>query len=200
MSETQVIQTPVGDLEWIFITGQGKKDPKGNSRFTASVVYNTKSQQCKDAIALIKAFWDENKPGQAKKPKSLGYRELEDEAGNKTGRTSFNFWTGITFQDGTDKKVQVFNAKGAEVSLGSKRVGNGSVGRIKGAMGIYKVKEMNDWGVTLYLNGVQLQKFVEFTGGVAFDEMDDAGEDDFLGFDDGMDGLEDTTPEAVPNL
>lgn len=193
------ITTPVGDLEWIFITGKGKKDPNDKDRFVASVVLDKDSVLCKELISDIETFWADNKPKKANKPKSLGFRELEDEEDNPTGRISFNFWTGIVFQDGTRKVVQVFNAKGAEVALGSKRIGNGSRGRIKGAMGIYDTGP-GAVGVTLYLNGIQLTKFVEFIGGVTFDKVDD-GDEDFEGFDDEMlPTQDDTEGESVPRL
>ena len=189
------------DLEWIFITGNGKKDLQGNDRFVASLVLPSDSEDCIKFTAAIDAFWEENKPKGAK-IKSLGYKALEDENNELTGRTSINFWTGTAFPTGDAKVIKVFNAKGAEVSLGSKKIGNGSRGRIKGAMAIYDNGPAAR-GVTLYLNGIQLTKFVEFTGGVSFDEVDD-GEDGFEGFDeDGMDAIADTesdNPTAQPRL
>lgn len=199
MSEAQNVQTPVGDLEWVFITGKGKKDLNDNDRFVASLVVPTDSDECIAFKEQIEEYWAENKPKGAKL-KSLGFKELEDENGKTTGRTSFNFWTGIVFPTGDPKKVKVFNAKGAEVSLGDKKIGNGSKGRIKGAMGIYDNGPAAR-GVTLYLNGIQLTKFVPFEGGVSFDEVEDAGDDAFEGFEDGMDALpEETNPEAQPRL
>ena len=199
MSEVENVQTPVGDLEWVFITGRGKKDLNDNDRFVASVVLPSDSPECEAFIAKINDFWDENKPKGAK-IKSLGYKVLEDENNEPTGRTSFNFWTGITFPTGDPKVVKVFTAKGAEVALGTKKIGNGSRGRIKGAMAIYDNGPAAR-GVTLYLNGLQLTKFVEFTGGVDFDEVDD-GDDAFEGFDNGMDALETESenPTAQPRL
>lgn len=202
-NETQAVTSPIGDLEWIFITGKGKKDPKGNDRFVASLVLPSDSDACKSFKNDLEEFWDTYKPAKAKNAKSLGYRELEDEDGNPTGRTSFNFWTGISFPDGQDKVVKVFNAKGAEVSLGSKKIGNGSRGRIKGAMAIYDVDANR--GVTLYLNGIQLTKFIPFEGGVNFDAVEDeeAGDDTFEGIDDdGMNAIPETetNQEARPRL
>lgn len=198
--EVENVTTPVGDLEWIFITGKGKKDQQGNDRFVASVVLDKDSVLCKEFINDIDSFWDTNKPKKVKEAKSRGYRHLQDEENNDTGRISFNFWTGTTFQDGQAKEIKVFNAKGAEVALGTKKIGNGSRGRIKGAMGIYDTGP-GACGVTLYLNGIQLTKFIEFTGGVSFDEVED-GDEDFEGFDeDGMNAINsDTSEESVPRL
>jgi len=194
MSEVQTAQTPIGDLEWVFITGKGKKDLNGNDRFVASVVLDTDSDACKEFKSSIEDYWEANKPKGAKL-KSLGFKILEDENNEPTGRTSFNFWTGIAFPDGQPKVVKVFNAKGAEVSLGTKKIGNGSRGRIKGAMAIYDNGPAAR-GVTLYLNGIQLTKFIPFEGGVDFDAVDDEEGEGFEGVDDdGMGAIEDNEPE-----
>ena len=200
MSEAVNVQSPLGDLEWIFITGKGKKDLKDNDRFSANVVMDSDNITCQDFITEISEFWQENKPKKVKKAKSLGHRPVLDDNDEETGRTAFNFWTGIVFPDGQPKVVKVFNAKGAEVSLGNKKIGNGSRGRIKGAMAVYE--NGAEAGVTLYLNGIQLTKFVEFTGGVSFDEVDDDDGESFEGFDDdGMEALtEEQKEEAQPRL
>ena len=205
MADTDAVPftSPLGDLEWIFITGKGKKDLSGNDRFVASLVLNHDTDQCKELIETIEEFWNENKPKKAKDAKSTGFKILEDEKGEPTGRVSFNFWTGIVFPDGSPKVVKVFNAKGAEVALGEKKIGNGSRGRIKGAMGIYDNGPAAK-GVTLYLNGIQLTKFVPFTGGVSFDAVEDEDGDGFEGIDDDehMNAVDDTegNSEAKPRL
>ncbi len=188
MSDAKPFFSPVGELQWVFITGKGKNDLNGNPRFVASIILPTDSEACKDFITEIESYWDENKPKGTKKPKSLGFKHLEDDNQELTGFTSFNFWTGISYQDGNEKVIPVSNAKGAEIALGEKKIGNGSRGRIAGAMDIYDQGSAVTRGVTLYLNGIQLTKFVEYKGGVDFDsvEDDEAGDDAFEGFDDEM--------------
>jgi len=190
------IQSPVGDLEWVFITGKGKKDLNDNDRFVASVVLDEDSDACKAFMEKIENFWEENKPKGSKDPKSLGFKILEDDEGNSTGRVSFNFWTGTVFPDGSAKVVKTFNAKGAEVSLGNKKIGNGSRGRIGGAMGIYDNGKAAR-GVTLYLNSIQLSKFKEFTGGDNFDAIDEDEDDAFEGVDD-MGAIPDESSAETP--
>ena len=182
MNAVENITSPVGELQWIFITGKGKKDLQGNDRFVASLVLPTDSDECKAFTGEINDFWEENKP-KGGKVKSLGFKETEDENGKPTGFTSFNFWTGTQYPDESDKVVKTFTAKGAEVTLGSKKIGNGSRGRIKGAMAIYD-QGVAARGVTLYLNGIQLTKFIEFKGGVDFDAVEDEDGGTFEGFDD----------------
>ena len=201
MAEALNFVTPVGDLEWIFITGTGKKDLNDNDRFTADVVLDSDSDECKLLISQIEEYWEENKPKNAKSAKSLGFKPRLDPEGNETGRTAFTFWTGTIYPDTGDPKIiKVFNAKGAEVSLGDKKIGNGSRGRINGAMKDYE--NGPNKGVTLFLNGIQLTKFVPFTGGVSFDAIDSDDEDAFEGFDDmEMPPVAETeNPEAKPRL
>ena len=57
MSEAQNVQSPIGDLEWVFITGNGKKDPQGNDRFVASLVLPTDSDECTAFKAEIDTYW-----------------------------------------------------------------------------------------------------------------------------------------------
>ena len=192
MSNAVQFKTPVGELQWIFITGKGKKDLNGNDRFVASVVVDSTSESGKAMIAQIDTYWEDNKPKGTKKCKSLGYKMLVDENDEETGMVSFNFWTGITFPDGSAKVIKTFNAKGAEVSLGSKKIGNGSRGKVGGAMAVYD-NGVAARGVTLYLNSIQLSKFVEFTGSDSYDELEDEDGEGFTGVDDdGMEAMTET--------
>lgn len=197
MSEAKQFKTPVGELQWVFITGKGKKDLNDNDRFTASVVLDTDSDAGQAMIQEINDFWEEFKPKGVKNPKSLGFRYEVDDEGNETGKVSFNFWTGITFPDGSPKVIKIFNAKGAEVSLGSKKIGNGSRGRIGGAMAIYANGKAAS-GVTLYLNSIQLSKFIEFTGSDSFDAIDEDDEEAFTGVDDGMEAMSEAEQSEAP--
>lgn len=197
------VTTPVGNLEWVFITGEGKEDLQGNPTYTVSLVLE--GDQAKVLEEQINDFWEANRPKGISEPKSLGFyaHTAKDAEGEKveTGKTAFVFKTGTTFPNGNPKVIKVFNAKGAEVSLGDKKIGNESRGRVQGAMGIYEVQQKGrtlQAGVTLYLNGLQLTKFVEFVGGASFDaiEDEDAGEDSFEGFGEMGAVLDEKAPEA----
>lgn len=194
------IITPVGELNWVFITGQGKKDLNGNDRFCAEVHYHKDSEEFKQIEASIEAFWKENKPKNAKL-KSNGIRIVqkkgEDGESEETDMRSVAFWTGITFQDGKTKIVKTYNSKGSEVALGNKSIGNGSRGCISGAMDIYD-QGVAARGVTLYLNAIQITKFVEYTQDAGFG---DTGEEDgFEGFAEESDGFTAQSEEAKPRL
>ena len=194
------IKSTKGLLEWVTISGEGKENLSGKMKYQANVVIDPQNNEADAAlIAKIDRFWEENKPkGFKRKAKSMGYyyhdavkdadgEPTYDEDGNKVfdkeGRVHLTFSTDTTFPSGDTKVVKVYNAKANVISLGDKSIGNGSEGYIAGAMGIYKAEKggkIIDAGVTLYLNGIQLTKFVEFTGA---DDGFEADEDGFMGVD-----------------
>lgn len=190
--------TPVGELAWIFINGNPKKDLNDNERYSAAVYLDEDADETKAFIAKIEDFWKENKPKAARKAKSIGvYYEVKDlvksaEEGSdkfsqisvtqpmdekefeKTGRVIINAWTGTTWPDGKAKVVKLYNAKGAEVSIGDRKIGNESRGRLGIAGSVYE--NGANIGVSLYLNSIQISKFVEYTGSDAdFGELDEDG-------------------------
>lgn len=202
MSETSVkmnIPTDAtGTLKWLFIDGEGKENLSGVKKFTAQVILSP--EQAQPYIEQVNAFWEENKPatwkitaadlkkepqkfkglkvGESKPPVSLGYKEDDD------GNFVFTYNTNTTYADGTPKVVEIFNAKANKISLGGKKIGNGSEGALGGIMDIYNNKNLSV-GVTFYLNAVQLTKFVEFTGSAGFDAAEVEG--GFEGIDQSMD-------------
>jgi hypothetical protein len=211
------IKSTKGELQWITITGEGKENLSGKMKYQANVVLDPKNVAADAAlIAKIDTFWEDNKPkGFKRKAKSMGYYFNEpvldadgdptyDEDGkkifNKNGKMHLTFSTDTVYaKTGDTKEIKVYNAKANIVSLGDKTIGNGSIGYIAGAMGIYtseKNGKILDAGVTLYLDAIQLTKFVEFTGsdaGFAADE----DEDGFTGVDADENGFE---PEAKVKL
>jgi hypothetical protein len=181
----QKFNSPVGNLAWVFITGAGKKDLNGNDRFVASLEFNKDDPALKQLEAQVMAFWEANKPSGAKLPKSTGVKVVKDKDGNPTDTRSVNFWTGTTNQDGSTRTIKTYNAKAVEVNLGNKKIGNGSRGAISGTMAIFDQGVANR-GVTLYLNAIQITKFVEYQDGpgfVAADEDGWTGEDSESGFE-----------------
>lgn len=177
MSKAQKLITPIGELKWVFIDGEGKEDLNGNPRYVASLCLETSSDAEVKLKGVIDGYWDENKP-KGRKCKSKGYyaetanKTDDNPEGEETGNTVFQFWTGTKFPDGKPKLVKVYNAKGNEASLGGKRIGNGSIGAISGAMGIYDNGPAAT-GVTLYLNAVQIKKLEEFSDDAGFGAVDD---------------------------
>jgi len=198
MSETKQLVTPVGDLAWVFINGSSKKDLNGNDRYSAEVHFHKDSDEAKAIQAKVDEFWEDQKP-KGRKRKSCGIRTVQEKDENNeyqdTDFISVQFWTGISFPDGSDKVIKIYNAKGSEVSLGSKKIGNGSRGCISGVMAIYD-QGVAATGVTLYLNAIQLTKFVEFTGADAGFSAQETDDDGFEGIEN-EDGITPAEDEAA---
>lgn len=221
MATTLKTVSPKAELMWVTIVGEGKENMSGKMQYLASVVLDPNNNpEHKAYIDTIDAFWVENKPAEKRKAKSLGYSysdPLLDDDGekqyndddkviyDKKGRVTVVFKTGVAFPDGKAKTVKIYNSKNKVVSLGDAQIGNGSIGRISGAMGMYvnKVKgKIMDAGVTLYLDAIQLSKLVEYTGGDA-GFADDDDENGFTGVDEdaGFEGESvEPDPKATPRL
>ena len=194
--------SPVGELEWIFHTGDGKTGLQGQMQYVGNVVMS--EEQAEAVKAEIAEFWEANKPKGAKAPKSIGLyphkvkneeKSTPDEnVYDETGKWTMSFKTGTEYQDGSPKAITIFNSKGNEVQLGNKKIGNGSRGRLTGMMAIYD-QGVAARGITFYLNGIQLSKFVEFTGAGAPDELEDEDGDGFEDLDfEGVSDEEKSTP------
>lgn len=198
------VRSPKGEFEWVFIDGEGKENLSGNMKYTMNIVMD--AEAAKPFTDQIDAFWAENKPqGFKKDPKSLGYKphtvkNKETDEYEETGKVLFIFstdtmWPAKGDEPAKKKVIQVYNAKANKISLNGKKIGNGSEGYVSGAMGIYSTKA-KEAGVTLYLNAVQLTKFVEFSTDAGFDAEDGyTGEDAETGFEQ----QDDNTP-AKPRL
>ena len=217
MTEVMKTVTPKGELAWVTHQGEGKENMSGKMQYVASLILDPiNNKEHKDYIVAIDSFWEANKPEGRKKAKSLGYKlsdPLLDDKGEKQyddddkliydpkGRVTVTFKTGTTWPDGKTKVVKIYNSKNKIVSLGDASIGNGSIGHLSGAIGIYinknKQGKIMDAGATLYLDAIQLKKFVEYTGGDAgFAASEDEDEDAFVGVDEdaGFDGEDAPTP------
>lgn len=211
MSEIQKIkQTPRGIFEWVNIRGEGKEDLTGNMKYQIQLVLDPEGIDVSKEVAAehaafiadAEAFWKEHKPSHIKEAKSMGFyphtklADDTDEDGEKvyeeTGKVSVMFKTGTTYKDGKNKLVKVFNGKNKEVEIGDLLIGNGSEGRVAGAMATYEVKPPKkpsakalEAGVTFYLDGIKLLKLVEYQSGPQFGTEDDDEEGGWTGESDG---------------
>lgn len=173
-------QSPKGEIKWAFISGHGRKnDLNGRHEYSIDIV--VPQAEARGAIEALDTFWEENKPKDAKQAKSMGYR-IDEESGNVT----FTFKTTTTYPSGDPKVIRIFNAKAQEMTLPEgQKIGNGSRGRAAGTAAIYDGGKAAR-GVTLYLDAVQLTKFVAYQGSTGFEaDLEDAedDEDTFTGFD-----------------
>lgn len=208
-SKTAVnVQTPKGVLEWVFFNGDGKLNKHGKYKYQASVIVpDAEAQAFKDQIDT---FWQENKPKGAKKPTTKGYRNQSratdqlDEDGDKIyedvpGFTEFFFSTGATWPDGKPRKIAIHNAKNMPVAL-TKKIGNGSIGRLAGIMDVYDVA--GNQGINLYFGAIKLLKFVEYQEGPSFDDDDEDAEMEggFTGAEESDFEGEESEEQAKPRL
>lgn len=182
MATITPVKTPIGELRWINISGEGKKplDPKNKNSYTVTLALPTDSPKCVELQNIINDFWAENKPKGANKPKSTGFKEEVDRETDKpTGMTEFTFRTDTTFKDNKPKTIQVFDARANDITsaMTETRFANGSRGLVHGAMSIYDRPEGK--GVSLYLNAVQFTKVIEYTGGVSADAVEDEEGEDY---------------------
>lgn len=207
------VKTPKGELMYVNISGQGKENYNGDGyEYTATVFVKKDDPKTIELVDQIDDLIGTIPKG--KKLKSKGYRPVwknaegnyfvptsnreggAEEGDEETDLLAFAFKTGTTFEDGKTKKINVFNASAGKVSLGDKKVGNGSIGYISGKM--KRNENGPDISVSMFLNAIQLVKFVEYVDDGGF-EADEEDEDSFQGFDsDGMEGLEADTSADTP--
>lgn len=213
------IKTPKAELNWVTIDGEGKENLSGKMKYVATAVLPKTSP----IVAEIQTFWDENRPNGFKSGKKTednpkGYKSIGiyphkvdtgelDEDGDKVYKehdelVELRFSTDTTWPDGKAKNIDIYNAKGRKVALPAEtKIGNGSIGCIAGAMGIYTAEakgKVIDAGVTLYLNAIQILKLEEYSQDAGFDSHDD--EDGWSG-DEGWEGVDDTeTPADKPKV
>jgi hypothetical protein len=204
----KIKQTDRGELEWVNIRGDGKENLQGQMQYVANLVLE--GEPAENLKAQLNQFWEDNKPGHIKKAKTLGYYphkvktdEVDDEGDpvyEETGKTEFRFKTATTWPDGKTKVVKIMDSKNQERNVDSNIIGNGSIGRVAGAMDIYEVKPQSgkgksvEAGVTLYLDAIKVLKLEEYTSGPEFEDDDGDFEDGWE--DDGWDNHQDSEQEA----
>ena len=213
------VVTPVGELHFVNIAGQGKKNYNEDGYEYAATIYleGEKAKALRDKLDAVLSS-----PPKGKTLKGKGYKELlVDEEGNlyspdKAGKVykkvdeekvditakckpsgiwAFAFKTGVTFADGKPKVVNVYNcAKPPQkVRIGERKVGNGSKGAISGKMRMYE--QAKEYGISLFLSAIQLTNFKEYEGDAGFEEQ----EGDFYGVDEdgaGFEAAEESAAEA----
>lgn len=196
------IRSPKGNLSWLYLSGQGAQNyNRDGYEYKATVAYPMDDPRTIDLCKRIDDFWEENKP-KGLKLRGLGYSpetvagENEGDPRVETGNMAFCFSTKVTWPDGKPKVIKVYNAKAAEVHLGDKKPGNGSVGALGGNAAIYI--NGREAGVSLYLDSIQFTKFVEYSQDVQFEEEEDGFEGDDLsgGFTPASDEPEQPQKEA----
>lgn len=209
------IKTPIGELMYVSITGEGKNTamPGEQARmcFVASLKLKKDSEEHKAIQGVINEEWKRYcaETGTKGRPKTTGIKPVMvpkmvdgkpelDEYGAavkvESDEVLVNFSTGTKWASGEPQVVKVFDNKGNDVTVAvqkaSWKIGNGSKGVVYGmAVG-------NSVGgtakVSLYLSAIQLATLVKYEGNtIDADEIE--GEDLDLG-DNGMAALSSEGP------
>jgi hypothetical protein len=187
------IKTTVGELQWINISGKGRDyEDNGVFKYFASIMLT--ATEGKKLENTILSFYKES--GHYKETGKLPFTKLTE--GKDAGKYVFKFSTKTTWTDGNPKVVEIYNSKGKEIteSFGEKKIAGcvnsnkdeQSTGCIGGTLN-YFIKYGG--GCVLYLDAIQLVKFIEYKKDDGAD-FDDNGE--------GYTGQEDQKFESVDQL
>lgn len=194
------VVTPVGELHYVQIDGKGKEkyDKEKGNEYVATLYLSSEAseplrQKMDEVVGEIK---------KGESLKSKGYRQLmKDKDGKVFTPTNknkerqedaelidmygFTFKTSTVFKekDGATKPkiIGVYDAGNKtlkiapkKITLGGKKIGNGSLGAISGTLqrSVYK----GEVSCSLYLNSIQLINFIEYDGDAGFEAQDDGYE------------------------
>lgn len=211
---TKVV-TPIGELHYVQIEGQGKEkyDKEKGYEYVATL-YLT-SEKSVDLRKKMDEVVGELKDDETLKSKGYRQLMKDKDGNiftptNKNKKRqdgaeliemySFSFRTGTVFKekrdDGTvntkpqiinvyDSGNKLLNVKPKKISLQGKKIGNGSLGAISGAMerSVYK----GEVSCSLYLKSIQLTHFIEYEGDAGFEAQEGEFEGDAYGEEDSGD-------------
>lgn len=178
------IKSPVGELRWMFITGEGRDNSEANDgsemQKSAAVYFPEDSPEDKQMQAMINEVWEsykqENKNIKpATQPKSLARKiEKDKDTDEPTGMVFYPFKTNSFFPDGKPNNIATHLANGEKFSLGDTRPANGSTGVIHGEAAGYEFTKQ--FGVTLYLKGVQFKNLKELEADLDVEDIYEEGD------------------------
>ena len=178
MADKLRVTSPKGELKYVVVNGEGKLNYDGDAReFTASIVLPKK--KAKEFYAEICDYFNDNKSNgcDVDEPMNKIMRKTEE------GDYMFSFSTKCEFEndEGEVRKSVIGLANKDNVAQklpDGVGIGNGSIGRIGGSIKYYKRK--NKEGVSLFLNNIQILKFVKYVPDNGF-EVDEEGEFESFG-------------------
>ncbi len=162
-------QSPIGNLMYVMVTGQGKENFEGTG-YDYQCCVDVPEDEANQFIDLIEDFVEDNEPKNAERAGSF-YRTSEDDDTIDDGMIRFTFKTQTEFTDKKgnlkDTEVAILDAAGTKVKLPEgKLIGNGSTGRAIGTAVIWERgnRKKSEYGVSLYLNKVQIKDFIPYEG------------------------------------
>jgi len=193
------INSPIGELMYVMVTGQGKENFEGDG-YDYQCCVDVPEKEAEDFIGEMEDFLDENAPKNSNEAGSF-YRSHEDDDTIKEGYIRFTFKTKTEFEDkktGEMKqtKVNILDSDGNNVKLPEgKLIGNGSTGRAIGNAVIWTRgnKKKQEHGLSLYLNKVQIKDFIPYEG----ETVEAISGGSFKGFDNDLQPEEDEATEET---
>jgi len=210
------VKTKVGDLKYVFITGEGKNNAmpgeEPRMQYTSTLVCEKDGEIHKHFLEQITKEWEDYKKfvGAKGLPKTNGIKdemkncesgeidpETEEIKKVPTGNVLITFKTNTKWADGNAQIIKVFDKSGKDltniIQKASWAIGEGSRGIIHGTA------QGNDTGgtqkVTLYLKAVQLASLVKYEGDTV-DTEEIEGDDLDLDSEDAVAGIADNEDNA----
>ncbi len=169
MAEKINTQSPIGKLMYVMVTGQGKENFEGDG-YDYQTCVDVPEADADKYIDEIEDFVEEFAPKNGERAGNF-YRTSEDDDTIDEGMVRFTFKTQTEFTDRKgnvkDTEVAILDAAGTKVKLPEgKLIGNGSTGRAIGTAVIWERgnRKKTEFGVSLYLNKVQIKDFVPYEG------------------------------------
>lgn len=192
------VQSPIGTLMYVMVTGQGKENFEGDG-YDYQACVDVPESEADQFIDQIEDFVEDNAPKNGERA-GVFYRTSEDDDTIDDGMVRFTFKTQTEFTDRKgnvkDTEVAILDAAGTKVKLPEgKLIGNGSTGRAIGTAVIWERgnRKKTEYGVSLYLNKVQIKDFVPYEG----ETVDAIEGGSFNGFDDELQPEDDAPAEET---
>lgn len=179
MAKGKTLVTPRGLARFLCLDNEEVINNKRTGKKSASIVLS--DENLKAMAAVVEDFKDENLS-------AAQVKRFRSPFATKDGQTWIKAKTRAFNEDGTDKVVPIFDAKGNPVK-GRIKVGNGSAIRLNVTMNPYDMTTADGQkmaGITFYLNSVQVIRLVKFQSG-----FDDESEGEEGTFDAGTSEFED---------
>lgn len=197
MADNMNVQTPIGNLMYVMVTGTGKENFEGTG-YDYQACVDVPNEDADAFIDQIEDYVEDNAPKEGKRA-GKAYRTSEDDDTIDDGYTRFTFKTRTEFTDAKgitkDTEVAILDANGTKVKLPEgKLIGNGSTGRAIGTMVMWTrgARKNIEYGVSLYLNKVQIKDFIPYEG----ETVDAIEGGSFSGFDNDLEPEDEAPSES----
>ena len=178
------VTSPIGDLMYVMISGQGKENYDGDG-YEYQTCVDVADKDADAFIDEIEDFMEDNAPKGGEQA-SIPYKTIEDDDTIPEGIVRFTFKTMTEFEDnkGVMKNtvIDILDAAGNKTKLPENVfIGNGSTGKAIGSLVLWTRgnRKKTEYGASLYLNKVQIKDFTPYEG----ETVDEIEGGSFKGFE-----------------